>query len=165
MELKLTGKYVKFYEKHTDTVLALFCQGLNCSEISDELKKEFGETIPFQSLVNFYLNNEEYIQNCIEKKKQSQKDELREKIAIDYCLEKAKELLFLLSEDLAEKVSALEFDQQVKLIPTIMNTIAKLEGQDKSEININNATFEDFFDDDIIEDALDDFGSTDETSD
>ena len=81
-------------------------------------------------------------------------------------MEKAKELLFLLSEDLAEKVSSLEFDQQVKLIPTIMNTIAKLEGQDKSEININNTAFEDFFDEEIIQDALNDYHeSTDEGSD
>lgn len=166
MELKFTGKYVNFYEKHSDTVIAFFCKGWKCSKISEELEKEFDVKIPFQSLVNFYLNNKDYIDNCIEKKKLSQKDDLKEKIALEYCLEKAKELLFLLSEDLAEKVSSLEYDQQVKLIPTIMNTIAKLEGLDKSEININNTAFEDFFDEDIIQDALDDYyESTDEGSD
>lgn len=166
MELKFTGKYVNFYEKHSDTVIALFCKGLKCSKISEELEKEFDVKIPFQSLVNFYCNNKEYIENCKKKKRLSQKDEIKEKIAIEYCLEKAKELLFLLSEDLAEKVSSLEFDQQVKLIPTIMNTIAKLEGQDKSEININNTAFEDFFDEEIIQDALNDYHeSTDEGSD
>ena len=138
MELKFTGKYVDFYEKHSDTVVALFCKGLKCSDISKELEKEFGVKIPFQSLVNFYCNNKEYIDKCIEKKRLSQKDDLKEVIAIDYCLAKAKELLFLLSEDLLEKVKALTYDQQVKLIPTIMNTIAKLEGLEKPEVNISN---------------------------
>ena len=45
MELKFTGKYVDFYEKHSDTVVALFCKGLKCSDISKELEKEFGVKI------------------------------------------------------------------------------------------------------------------------
>lgn len=166
MELKLTGKYAKFYEKHSDTVINLFCDDLKCSEISNRIEKEFGVKIPFQSLVHFYCNNKNYIENCKKKKREFKKDEIKEKVAIDYCKEKGTEFLFLLTEDLPEKVKSLTYEQQLKLITPLLNALAKLEGQDKSEFNITNGiNFEEFFDDEVIEDALDDYESSDEGSD
>jgi len=165
MELKLTGKYVKFYEKHSDSVLALFCKNMNCNEIADELYKEFGVKIPFQSLVNFYINNKEYIENCKKKKLLAEKEEIKETIAIQYAEKQSKELLFLLSKNMDEDVQKLTPEQRIKLMPTVMNVIAKLGGLEKSEININNAlNFEELFDEDIIEDALIDFQEEDERS-
>ena len=70
-------------------------------------------------------------------------------------------MLYYLSLDLADKIKTLPSDQQIKLIPTIMNSLAKCEGMDKSELTLNNIpTFEELFDDDLIEDALNDFDST-----
>ena len=158
MELKLSGKYAKFYEKHSDTVINLFCDNLKCSEISERLEKEFDVKIPFQSLVHFYCNNKQYIDNCKKKRRLSQKEDLKEKIAIEYCKEKGMEFLFLLTDNLQDKVKSLTYEQQLKLITPLLNAIAKLEGQDKSELNINNGiNFEDFFDEDIVEEALDDY--------
>lgn len=64
-----------------------------------------------------------------------------------------------------EDVQKLTPEQRIKLMPTVMNVIAKLGGLEKSEININNAlNFEELFDEDIIEDALIDFQEEDERS-
>ena len=139
MELEIGGQYAKFYKKYIGRVVSLFCEGLKWTEVSDELLKEFGETVPYQSLVNVYTNNRDYFEKCKSKKLEKNLEDLKEELAIDYVKKKAIEVIFIIdNDDLHEKVKSLSNKQQLDLMSSMMNFVAKCEGLDKSEININN---------------------------
>jgi hypothetical protein len=162
MELNLNGKYHSVYKKYSKEIIAYFCNGIPPKEICKELRDEFGVKINYQAINVFYNNNKEYIDNCVNKKKNEDLDKIKEVLASEFCTNKLKEFLYLLTSDLSEIVEELEPPEKAKLIVSVSNSIAKFEGMDKSEININNGfDLEDLFDDDLIEDALNDFDSTD----
>ena len=166
MELKLTGKYVKEYEKYSDKIIDYFCQGLLCNEISAKLKEDCGINIPYQAITIFYKNNKEYIHECQKTKKAEKLDDVIRNKGLEYAKQIIYAYLLEADKTLIKDVESLPPDVRIKLIPTMANALAKLDGLDKSEINFNNGpNFEDFFDEEIIEDAINDFRSSDERSD
>ena len=161
MELNLNGKYHSVYKKYSKEIISYFCNGVPPKEICKNLHDEFGVEITYQGINFFYCNNKEVIDDCIKTKKEEDLDKVKASNVLDFLKSIGKEMLYCLSLDLADKIKTLPSDQQIKLIPTIMNSLAKCEGMDKSELTLNNIpTFEELFDDDLIEDALNDFDST-----
>ena len=59
-------------------------------------------------------------------------------MAYEFCTDKLKEFLYLLTADLSDIAKRLEPKEKAKLIVSISNSIAKFEGMDKPEVNINN---------------------------
>ena len=160
MELNLNGKYHEIYKKYSKQIITYFCNGIAPKEICKSLHDEYGVNITYQGINFFYCNNKEYIDDCIDDKKNEDLEKIKEIVVADFCTDKLQEFLYLLTEDLPEIVEDLEPKEKAKMIVSVSNSIAKFEGMDKSEININNVpTFEDLFDDDLIEDALNEFHS------
>ena len=165
MELKITGKYVKEYEKYANVIIDYFCQGLLCNEISAKLKEDCNVNIPYQAITIFYKNNKDYIKHCRKTKNAEKLDDVVKHKGLEYAKQIIYAYLLEAEKTLIKDVSGLPPEVRIKLIPTMANALAKLDGLDKSEININNGpNFEDFFDEEIIEDALNDFRSSDEDS-
>ena len=166
MDLLFSGKYVKDFEKYSDKIIQYFCNGLLCKEISNKLYEECGVKIPYQSITIFYKNNRDYIRECKKSKQIETLNEIVRENSIEYAKAILTEILLEAEKTLIKDWKKLDPDIKIKLIPTVTNSLAKLEGLDKSEININNnPSFEDFFDEDIIEDAINDYESKDEESD
>lgn len=167
MELNFNGKYSNIYKKYSKEIITYFCKGIPPKEICKILHDDFGADITYQGINFFYCNNKKYIDDCIEDKKNEDLDKIKDVIVSEFCVEKLQEFLFLLTGDLSKIVEKLEPEVKAKLIVSVSNSIAKFQGMDKSEFNINNNefSFEDFFDEDIIEDALNDYQSHDEGSD
>ncbi len=166
LDLLFSGKYVKDFEKYSDKIIQYFCDGLLCKEISNKLYEDCGVKIPYQSITIFYKNNKEYIRECKKSKQIETLNELVKENSIEYAKAIITELLLEEEKTLIKDWKTLDPETKIKLIPTLTNSLAKLEGLDKSEININNNNnFEDFFDEDIIEDAINDYENTNEESD
>lgn len=154
MDLNLNGKYHDIYKKYSKEIITYFCNGIRPKEITEKLREEFNVSVPYQAINFFYCNNKEYIDNCVKTKKNEDLDNLKEVLVYEFCTERLKEFLYLLSADLPDIVKHLEPKEKGKLIVSIANSIAKFEGMDKPEVNINNNNTNHETDDAVLEELL-----------
>lgn len=138
MKLNLNGKYHDVYKKYSKEIITYFCNGVRPKEITEKLNEDFGVNITFQAINSFYYKNKEYIDNCIKEKKQEDLTKIKDVIVAEFCTDKLKEFLHLLTMDLPEVVRSLEPNEKAKLIVSVCNSIAKFEDKDKTEVNINS---------------------------
>ena len=77
MELNLTGKYHKVYKKYCKQIITYFCNGIRPKEITEKLHDEYGVNISYQAINSFYCNNKDYIDNCVNAKKNEDLEKIK----------------------------------------------------------------------------------------
>ena len=149
MELNFDGQYEDYYKKHYKEIITSFCEHKKVGEIAKELNAEYEEKITFQALNYFYYNNKKVIDDCIKDKENKDLEQIKAETLLEYLKDIGKETLYYISLDLRKKIEDLTYEQQVKLIPTLINALAKCEGMDKSEIKLNQIDLSSIFGDNL----------------
>lgn len=148
MKLNYGVKYAKLLKEYSEKIIDSLCEGKRVGEIESNLNDEFNVNIPFQAINWFYHNNKDYIDICIESRKNEKEEEEKKEIGLAWVKDQAYSLFKKIGISKSE-LEKLPTEKKLKYAIALLNAIGKLEDKEKSEVNFNQVDLSSIFNDDL----------------